>query len=144
MKYRRATLDDVGVLAQLNQQLIRDEGHRNRMTLPELEERMTGWLAGDYEAVLLEREGRPVGYALFRREPESVYLRQFFVAPECRRQGIGREALKWLSEDVWAGAQRVRIDVLVGNEAGVAFWRAVGFRDYCITMERAIGEADAT
>jgi hypothetical protein len=29
----------------------------------------------------------------------------------------------------------VRVDVLVGNAAGVAFWRAVGFADYAVTLE---------
>jgi hypothetical protein len=30
------------LLAELNHQLIRDEGHRNRMTVPELKRRMRG------------------------------------------------------------------------------------------------------
>jgi hypothetical protein len=29
----------------------------------------------------------------------------------------------------------VRVEVLVGNAVGVAFWRSVGFRDYCLTLE---------
>jgi len=123
------------LLAELNGQLIRDEGHRNPMTLAELEARMRGWLTGEYEAVLFLQQGQAAGYALFRREPEHVYLRQFFVRPEFRRQGIGRAALGWLREHAWADASRVRLDVLIGNAAGIAFWRAVGFRDYCLTME---------
>ena len=27
------------------------------------------------------------------------------------------------------------VEVLVGNLEGMAFWKAAGFRDYCITME---------
>jgi hypothetical protein len=34
----------------------------------------------------------------------------------------------------WLGGG-YRGEVLVGNTAGVAFWRAVGFRDYCVTLE---------
>jgi hypothetical protein len=30
---------------------------------------------------------------------------------------------------------RVRRDVLVGNAGGIAFWRSLGFADYCLTME---------
>jgi GNAT superfamily N-acetyltransferase len=134
MEYRRATVADAPVLAAMNQQLIRDEGHRNRMTAAELTARMAGWLAGEYEAVLFEEAGRPAGYALYRRDPEFVHLRQFFVGPKSRRQGVGRAALAWLRRHAWAGA-RVRVEVLVGNVAGVAFWRAVGFRDYCLTLE---------
>jgi GNAT superfamily N-acetyltransferase len=133
--YRRATPADAGLLASLNWQLIRDEGHRNSMSGAELEGRMAGWLTGEYEAVLFENAGQALGYALFRREPEHVYVRQFFVRTESRRQGVGRDAFAWLVEHAWKG-QRVRLDVLIGNSTGIAFWRALGFQDYCLTMER--------
>ena len=40
--------------------MIRDEGHRNRMTVPELEQRMRGWIAGEYRAVVYEEGGEIV------------------------------------------------------------------------------------
>lgn len=118
----------------MNRQLILDEGHRNRMSLPELEQRMTRWLQGEYEAVIFERNHAALGYALFKRESEWIYVRQFFVCPEYRKQGIGRSAFSWLVENVWKG-RRIRLDVLVGNMTGIAFWRSLGFSDYCLTME---------
>jgi len=42
---RRATHEDVPQLAQMNWQLIRDEGSDNPMTVDQLAERMTGFLA---------------------------------------------------------------------------------------------------
>jgi GNAT superfamily N-acetyltransferase len=134
MEYRLATVADAPALASMNEQLIRDEGHRNSMTLAELTTRMAGWLAGEYEAVLFEEVGSPVGYALYRRDPEYVYLRQFHVLPACRRQGTGSAAIRWLWQHAWAGG-RVRVEVLVGNVGGIAFWRALGFTDYCLTLE---------
>src|SRR5262245_14742006 len=103
MRYRQATIADAAALAGMNHRLIRDEGHRNPMTAPELQARMEGWLAGEYEAMLFEEDGEPVGYALYRRETEFVYLRQFFVEPTRRRRGTGRAALAWLHEHAWAG-----------------------------------------
>jgi hypothetical protein len=47
MNFRSATLDDAPLLAEMNHQLIRDEGHRNPMTVFELAERMREWLSGD-------------------------------------------------------------------------------------------------
>ena len=134
MEFRTATVADAVALARMNWQLIRDEGHRNEMSLTELEARMAGWLEGEYTAVVFAESGQLVGYALYRQEPEHVYLRQFFVEPEYRRRGLGRAAIEWLHENAWNGG-RVRLDVLVGNAVGLAFWRAVGFRDYCLILE---------
>jgi hypothetical protein len=53
MTFRRASLDDCALLAELNHQLIRDEGHINQMTVPELEQRMRAWLSSEYAAILL-------------------------------------------------------------------------------------------
>jgi hypothetical protein len=50
--YRQAAADDAPLLAELNHQLIRDEGHRNPMTVPQLEERMRQWLASEYGVTL--------------------------------------------------------------------------------------------
>lgn len=135
MDYRFATSEDAVVLVEMNQKLIRDEGHRNSMNVEQLASRMTDWLRGEYQAVLFEDNGTAVGYSLFRREPDFVYVRQLFVVAEQRRRGIARQAIDWLSQHVWRDAVRVRIDVLVDNVAGRAFWRSVGFRDYCVTME---------
>ncbi|HZZ77166.1 MAG TPA: GNAT family N-acetyltransferase [Gemmataceae bacterium] len=93
MEYRRAGVDDARTIAAMNWQLIRDEGHRNPMTPAELAARMAGWLGGEYEAYLFEEAGAPIGYALYRRDPEHVYLRQFSIKSALRRHGVGRAAI---------------------------------------------------
>jgi GNAT superfamily N-acetyltransferase len=134
LTWREATDSDLGLLAEWNHQLIRDEGHRNPMTVTQLAERMKAWLAGEYRAVLFS-DTEPVGYALFRKEKELIYLRQFFVRRERRRNGIGREAFSMLREQIWPRGMRLTVDVLCQNQGGVAFWRSVGYRDYCLTLE---------
>lgn len=135
MKFRRATSDDCGLLAELNHQLIRDEGHRNQMSMPELEQRMRGWLASEYTAILFEDGGEAVAYGLYREEAGGIYLRQLFVARTRRRQGIGREAMEILRSKIWPKDKRLTVEVLAGNTAAVAFWRAVGYKDYSLTLE---------
>ncbi|MCH7959907.1 MAG: GNAT family N-acetyltransferase [Candidatus Hydrogenedentes bacterium] len=135
MYYRRAELSDALTLAEMNRQLIVDEGHRNSMTVHELEGRMKDWLQNDYEAYLFTSGEDMVGYALYRREPDWVYLRQFYIDISSRRQGIGRDALNYMMDSVWNDARRIRLDVLSTNSCGIAFWKAAGFRDYCVTME---------
>src|SRR5438874_2095479 len=112
MRFRPATISDNDLLARMNQQLIRDEGHRNKMTLPALADRMQEWLEHEYQAVLFEQKGVAIGYALFRHETDQVYLRQFYVDAGHRRKGIGRAALQWLSANPWKQVRRCRIDVL--------------------------------
>jgi hypothetical protein len=76
MQFRFAKPEDADLLAPLNAQLIRDEGHRNQMTVPQLAERMSSWLrARGYDAVLFADTGMVKGYALFRQESDHVYLR---------------------------------------------------------------------
>lgn len=135
MNFRRAAANDCALLAELNHQLIRDEGHRNPMTVPELEERMKGWLASDYAAVIFEDGGELVAYALFREEPKEIYFRQLFIVRHRRRRGIGREAVEILRSQIWPKNKRLTVEVLVQNSAAIAFWRAAGYKDYCLTLE---------
>lgn len=137
MNFRRANLTDCALLAGLNHLLLQDEGHRNaKMTLPELEHRMHGWLeSGEYIAILFEEAGEIVAYTLYREQREEIYLRQLFVIRNRRRQGIGRQAVEILRRQIWPKNKRLTVDVLIKNTTAIDFWRAVGYRDYCLTLE---------
>lgn len=132
--WRDASEIDLDLLAEWNHQLIRDEGHRNPMSVEQLAERMKKWLQGEYRAILFPSD-KPVGYALFKKEEGLIYLRQFFVRRDQRRGGIGRAAFEILKREVWPPDVRLTVDVLCRNVGGVAFWRSVGDQDYCLTLE---------
>jgi GNAT superfamily N-acetyltransferase len=134
LSWHEASDADLGLLAEWNHQLIRDEGHRNPMSVVQLAERMKTWLNGEYRAVVFSSD-EPVAYALFRKEEGSVYLRQFFVRRNRRRAGIGRAAFSILKEQIWPSGVRLTVDVLCQNQGSIAFWRSVGYRDYCLTLE---------
>ncbi len=138
---RAATLQDAPLLARMNRQLIEDERSRNPMTIAELEVRMAGWLNGDWRAVVFEQDGLPVGYVLYqfrsdeyRPSETAVYVRQFFVARERRRRGIGRRAFAIVCEKHFAKASSVVLDALQTNPRARHFWKVIGFRPYCATM----------
>lgn len=135
MHYRFASFDDAQVLGELNHQLIQDEGHRNQMTVPELASRMHHWLESDYRASIFEDDSGIIAYALYREEGDHLYLRQFFVPRHRRRAGLGQRCLKILFSQVWPKDKRITVDVLCQNQLGIAFWRAVGFTDYSLTLE---------
>jgi GNAT superfamily N-acetyltransferase len=118
-----------------------DEGHSNAMTLEQLEQRMRGWLSGEYRAVLFAQDGAVVAYALFRDDDSrGVYLRQFFVVRERRRQGIGRRALQLVEDETLPRGRRIVVDVLSGNSVGRSFWSTCGFNEYAVTLERLPNE----
>lgn len=139
MKYRIATVEDIPLLARMNRQLTEDENHRNRsQSVSWFEERMRSFLAGAYRAVFFEREGRIIAYALYTDQTENdaeIYLRQIFVERSCRRQGVGREALRILLEEIWPRDKRITVGVLTGNQTAIDFYRAIGFQPYSMEME---------
>lgn len=129
---RTCTPADVPALAQMNRMLIEDERAENDMTIPQLEARMAGFLAGEYRAFLFEAAGEGIGYALVNMSPTPLYLRQFFIRREKRRSGLGRAAFRALLQ--YLKTETIDIDVYVWNEAGRAFWQSLGFRERAVSM----------
>ena len=136
MEYRLANTDDLDLLAEWNHQLIRDEGHRNRMTVPELKERMRCWIHGEYTAVLFFENGHSLAYGLFREQEDEIYLRQFFVKRDLRRKGIGKKTIEYLVREIWSPAKRLTVEVLSQNQDGIEFWKAMGYKEYCLILEK--------
>ena len=112
------------------------------MTVPELERRLRGWFSSEYAAIIFEMGKEVVAYALYREQPEEIYLRQLFVVRNRRRQGIGRQAFEILRFRIWPANKRLTVDVLIKNAAAIAFWRSVGCKDYSLTLEIMPNRAD--
>ncbi|MCI0477814.1 MAG: GNAT family N-acetyltransferase [Anaerolineales bacterium] len=146
MKHRFATLDDVQLLTRMNRHLVEDEQHRNRFK-PDawFEDRMRGFLTGEYTAVLFELDGVVVGYALYRNHPDhsdTIYLRQIFVERAHRQKGIGKEMIRLLKEELLPHDKRLTVDVLVSNQAARDFYRATGFQEYALELEIPAAHGD--
>jgi len=135
MKYHTANEADLDLLAEWNHQLIQDEGHRNPMTLSQLRDRMQDWLSSDYSAVIFTINDEQLAYALFREQESEIYLQQLFVIRGKRNQGIGKEVIRLLRDNIWPKSKRLTVEVLSHNTSGIAFWHSVGYRDYCLTLE---------
>jgi RimJ/RimL family protein N-acetyltransferase len=143
MHLRRADANDVTLLASFNFDLIRDEGHRNPMSVGELAERMRRWLSSEYTALVFCEGDTPVGYALYRHHEEGgIHLRQFFVIRERRRRGVGRRALELLVESV--APKRIVVEVLSNNWPAIAFWHGVRLSEYARTLELLVPSQPAT
>jgi GNAT superfamily N-acetyltransferase len=77
----------------------------------------------------------PVAYALLRDTPEWVHLRQFFVARDRRRRGIGARAVALLRDSVFPPDKPVIVEAMAWNHRALSFWRAVGFADRYVGLE---------
>ena len=137
MNYRYAVDTDAPLLADINQQLIQDEWGGGGMPLAHLEARMRRWIEEDeYRAILFQEDGATVAYSLVSIDEDSAYIRHFFVLHEHRGRGVGRRAIETLLGEIIPAGLRITLDVLASNTVGHAFWRAAGFSDYAIRMER--------
>jgi hypothetical protein len=142
LRIDKAKGTEVDLLVQLNRELDEDEPHPYPLPLPALTERMAGWIdSGDYEVLLFRSGDRLVGYAVWRAEEFGSYLRHFFICRDQRRHGWGRAAMQLLCRDVFPKDRPINLDTVVGNATGIAFWRAVGFRDFSLGLELKAGEA---
>jgi GNAT superfamily N-acetyltransferase len=137
LTFRVAAAADLPRLASWNQQLIEDEGHDNKMSLEELVVRMRNWLTSEYQALIFEDPSTPVpvAYALFRDTPEWVHVRQFFVARDRRRRGIGARAVALLRDSVFPPDKPVIVEAMAWNQPALSFWRSVGFADRYVGLE---------
>lgn len=86
-----------------------------------------------FHALLIEADGRPVGYALyfftyssFLARP-SLYLEDIFVLPGERGRGYGQALLRRLiHEALAAGCGRMEWQVLDWNQSAIAFYEKLG------------------
>jgi GNAT superfamily N-acetyltransferase len=137
---RRATLNDVAVLAQMNKRLVEDEGGSNPMSLLQLESRLRAWLTGEWRADLFVANDQVIGYAVHRSQrhefdsQETVYIRHYFIGRDYRRLGFGREGLEKLKTERFPKGVTVYLEVLTHNARGRAFWKEMGFAEYSVTM----------
>ncbi len=151
LSIRAATEESIEVLAEMNKQLIEDEGHRNPMSIPELVQRMRRWLDSGWNAdIFVQTNARMketiIGYALYQHRRDEfypdqpvVYLRQFLVERKHRDQGWGRLALQELFRARFPSRCTVVVDVLTANARGLHFWQQAGFQPYQMTLKASIG-----
>jgi len=132
MQIRKCTAEDCPRLAEMNKWLIDDEKSGNPMNLEQLQERMKGFLSGEYHAYFFTDDEAVIGYALVRHTSDPLYLRQFFIDREYRRQKYGKRAFQALM--AYLDVETIDIDVLPWNHAGVSFWKSCGFEETCISM----------
>lgn len=66
----------------------------------------------------------------------SVRIGDLYVAPDSRRQGLGRQLVAaFLQGARSAGHTRFEVGTLAHDAQAIAFWRAMGFADLRVTLQ---------
>jgi len=85
------------------------------------------------EAVIAERDGEPVGFALFYRTFSTwlcrpgMWLEDLFVLPSRRRGGVGRALLEHLAQvSLERGYERMEWSALKWNTPAIDFYTSIG------------------
>ena len=82
----------------------------------------------DSSVVVARRERRIAAFAIMHFGEEVAHLNLLAVAPEHRRQGLGRQLLEWLTATaIEAGVFRINLEVRTHNDAARIFYQSLGF-----------------
>lgn len=131
---RFATPDDVATILRFVRELAEFERALDKVvaTEPLLQDALFGERPVA-EAVMAERDGTPLGMALFFHNFSTwtgwrgLYLEDLYVTPEARASGVGTALLKHLAGiAVERGCGRFEWAVLDWNTSAIDFYRSVG------------------
>ena len=143
MNLREIEESDITQVARWNVQLHEDEGSIP-LSVDAAAERLRRWFAaGRFQGVIFLVGGNPIGYLLYELRPvhadlragESVYIRQFFISRESRRQGHGSVAIRSFLRDQVSEIASVVLDVKATNPSGQQFWQSLGFKAKSVAFE---------
>jgi ribosomal protein S18 acetylase RimI-like enzyme len=97
---------------------------------------------------------RIAGFAIMHFGDEIAHLNLLAVAPEHRRQGLGRQLMEWLTlTALEAGVFRINLELRMDNGTARAFYESLGFdnqgvvqgyyqgREAALRMSRRLGKA---
>jgi ribosomal protein S18 acetylase RimI-like enzyme len=78
--------------------------------------------------VVARREGRIAAFGIMHYGDEVAHLNLLAVATAHRRQGLGRQLMRWLTTTaIEAGVFRINLEVRSRNEEARIFYESLGF-----------------
>ena len=152
-----ALASDAREIAEMSRDLI-EEG----LTWSWTPARVQHFISGAESSVVVARRDRRGGphddarhlaaFAIMHFGDEVAHLNLLAVAPECRRQGLGRQLMEWLTATAMeAGVFRINLELRTQNAAARAFYESLGFgqlgviqgyyqgREAALRMSRRLG-----
>jgi ribosomal protein S18 acetylase RimI-like enzyme len=140
---------DAREIAEMSRDLI-EQGLRWSWTPARVQHFITGT---DSSVVVARREHRVAAFGIMHFGDEAAHLNLLAVAPEHRRQGLGRQLLDWLTTTaIEAGVFTINLELRTHNEAALLFYANQGFeqlgvvqgyyqgREAALRMTRRLGK----
>jgi GNAT superfamily N-acetyltransferase len=132
---RAATVDDVELLHRFSIELATYEDAPDAVTAtPQTLARDGFGKDPQFAALIAERAGKPVGFALYTfnysvwTAARGIFVEDIWVVPEERRGGVARALMEALARECAAkGYRRIDLNVLDWNPAR-GFYEKLGFR----------------
>src|ERR1700733_6787924 len=91
--------------------------------------RVQHFISGSESSVVVaRREQQIAAFAIMHFGDDVAHLNLLAVAPEHRRQGLGRQLMSWLTTTaVEAGVFRINLELRTQNDAARIFYEGLGF-----------------
>jgi ribosomal-protein-alanine N-acetyltransferase len=91
--------------------------------------RVQHFISGPESSVVVaRRERRIAAFAIMHFGDEVAHLNLLAVAPEHRRQGLGRQLMEWLTTTaIEAGVFRINLELRTNNAPARVFYEGLGF-----------------
>lgn len=115
---------DAREIAEMSRELI-EKGLTWSWTPARVQHFITG---KESSVVVARREQRIAAFAIMHFGDEVAHLNLLAVAPDHRRQGLGRRLMEWLTVTaIEAGVFRINLELRTHNEAARLFYERLGF-----------------
>jgi ribosomal protein S18 acetylase RimI-like enzyme len=119
-----ARAPDAREIAEMSRDLI-EQGLTWSWTPARVQHFISG---AESSVVVARRERRIAAFAIMHFGDEVAHLNLLAVAPEHRRQGLGRQLMAWLTATaIEAGVFRINLELRTHNEQARAFYGKLGF-----------------
>jgi len=119
-----ARVSDAHEIAEMSRDLI-EQGLTWSWTPARVQHFITG---PESSVVVARRERQIAAFAIMHFGDDVAHLNLFAVAPEHRRQGLGRQLVGWLTETaIEAGVFRINLELRLRNEPARIFYERLGF-----------------
>jgi ribosomal protein S18 acetylase RimI-like enzyme len=119
-----ARLADAREIAEMSRDLI-EQG----LTWSWTPARVQHFISGPESSVVVARRERHIAaFAIMHFGDEVAHLNLLAVAPEHRRQGLGRQLMSWLTATaIEAGVFRINLELRTNNDGARTFYENLGF-----------------